>query len=171
MEVSKRNAIRRGLTVFLVCTLAGATSVAQQSDEVRTLEWDDLLPEGHVMAPQIVDHSAAPAFDDFPAARHAPTVPSLHGALVRLPGFVVPLDVIEGKVASFLLVPYFGACIHQPPPPSNQIVHVSLEEPVELESMYAPVWVTGRIRVETYSGFLADAGYALAGREVEPYEY
>ena len=171
MEVNKRNAIRRCLAVLLLCALAGATSVAQQSDTVRTLQWDDLLPAGHVVAPQIVDHSSTPApFDDFPAMQ-APTVASLNGLLVRLPGFVVPLDVIEGKVSSFLLVPYFGACIHQPPPPSNQIVYVSFAEPVELESMYAPVWVTGRMRVEAHSTVFVEAGYTLSGREVEEYEY
>ena len=170
MQVNKRNAIRRYLTVFLVCTLAGATSVAEQSGDVRTLQWHDLLPEDEVALPPRVDHSSVP-LDGFSRTMQAPTVASLDGELVRLPGFVVPLDVIEGKVSSFLLVPYFGACIHQPPPPPNQIVHVSFAAPVELESMYAPVWVTGRMRVETYSGFLAEAGYTLAGREVEPYEY
>ena len=33
----------------------------------------------------------------------------------RLPSFVVPLDTVDGKVARLLLVPCFGACIHQPP--------------------------------------------------------
>ena len=56
----------------------------------------------------------------------------------RLPGFVVPLDTVDGKVASLLLVPCSGACIHQPPPPPSQIVHVRFAEPVALESMYAP---------------------------------
>ena len=170
MQVNKRNAIRRYSTALLVCALAGATGVAEQSGDVRTLQWHDLLPENEIVPPPIVDHSSVP-LDGFSRPTQAPTVASLDGELVRLPGFVVPLDVTEGKVSSFLLVPYFGACIHQPPPPPNQIVHVSFAAPVEFESMYAPVWVTGRMRVETYSGFLAEAGYTLAGREVEPYEY
>ena len=74
-------------------------------------------------------------------------------------------------MSSFLLVPYSGACIHQPPPPSIQIVYVLFAEPVELESMYAPVWVTGRMRVESYSSTFVEAGYTLSGREVELYEY
>ena len=138
---------------------------------MRTLQWDDLLPKGEVVLPQAWDHSTVPTFDDFPGAADAPTVAALDGELVRLPGFVVPLDVAQGKVSSFLLVPYFGMCIHQPPPPPNQIVHVSLAEPVELDSMYDAVWVTGRLRVEVYSGALAEAGYTMAGREVAPYEY
>ena len=159
------------VTVLLFCALAGATGVAGQSGDVRTLQWDDLLPAGEIPLPppQVIDHSSVPL--GLPQSAAAPTVPGLDGALVRLPGFVVPLDVAEGKVSSFLLVPYYGACIHQPPPPSNQIVHVSFAAPVELESMYAPVWVVGRMRVETYSTAFVEAGYALAGREVEPYEY
>ena len=157
--------------MFFACTLAGAVSIAEQSGDVRTLQWHDLLPADQVaLPPPIVDHSAIP-FDSYPRNVHAPTVPSLDGELVRLPGFVVPLDVVEGKVSSFLLVPYFGACIHQPPPPPNQIVHVSFAAPVELESMYDPVWVTGRMRIETYSDAFVQAGYALTGREVEPYDY
>lgn len=170
MELNKRNSIRPCLTGLLVCMFAGLASVAEQSGNVRTLQWHDLLPAGEVVLPPVVDHSFAPG-SGFPQSVQAPTVPALDGALVRLPGFVVPLDVVEGKVSSFLLVPYFGACIHQPPPPSNQIVHVSFAAPVEMESMYEPVWVTGLMRVETYSTHFVEAGYALAGREVEPYEY
>ena len=170
MELNKRNSIRQCVAGILVCTCAGVAGVAEQSGDVRTLQWHDLLPAGEVVLPPVVDHSFAPG-GGFPQSVQAPTVAALDGVLVRLPGFVVPLDVVEGKVSSFLLVPYFGACIHQPPPPSNQIVHVSFAAPVEMESMYEPVWVTGRMRVETYSTHFVEAGYALAGREVEKYEY
>lgn len=156
---------------LLALALIGVAGSADDADEARTLTWDDLLPEGEVVLPQVPHQLIAPTFDDFPAAVDAPTVEALDGEMVRLPGFVVPLDVAEGKVASLLLVPYFGACIHQPPPPPNQIVYVSFVEPVELESMWDPVWITGRMRVETYSGALAEAGYAMEGRVVEPYEY
>lgn len=162
---------RAGLAAFLALALAGVVGFANETEEVRTLMWDDLLPEGEVALPQAVPHANLPTFDDFPAAVEAETVAALDGELVRLPGFVVPLDVVKGKVSSLLLVPYFGACIHQPPPPPNQIVYVSFAEPVELKSMYDPVWVTGRMRVEIYSGALAEAGYSMDGSVVEPYEY
>ena len=43
---------------------------------------------------------------------------------VRLPGYVVPLaNAQDGRLTEFLFVPYYGACIHVPPPPPNQIVH------------------------------------------------
>ena len=39
---------------------------------------------------------------------------------VRIPGFMVPLEYKETEVVTrFLLVPYFGACYHEPPPPPS----------------------------------------------------
>jgi hypothetical protein len=53
-------------------------------------------------------------------------VEDLNGRIVRMPGYLLPLDVIGAKVTEFLLVPYIGACIHVPPPPPNQIVYVKV---------------------------------------------
>ena len=65
---------------------------------------------------------------------------SLNGQYVKLPGYVVPLESDAGGLLSeFLLVPYYGACIHVPPPPSNQIVYVRLNKPYLLKSMEDPV--------------------------------
>ena len=47
---------------------------------------------------------------------------------VRIPGFIVPLEYKESEIVTrFLLVPYFGACIHEPPPPPNQTIYVVYE--------------------------------------------
>ena len=51
------------------------------------------------------------------AWNNAPVVSSLNGSRIRIPGFIVPLENQRGQVTEFLLVPYFGACIHTPPPP------------------------------------------------------
>lgn len=144
--------------------------------EPRELTWDDLLPEGEATPPPVIDHSASvwPSsglFDDFPETTADGVVAELDGENVKLPGFVVPLDVVGDKVASFLLVPYFGACIHVPPPPANQIVFVEFEDPVELESMYDPVWVTGELGLEGHASSLARAGYSMKGRTLEKYRY
>ena len=155
---------------LLGAALALPWAALAASDGVRTLKWDDLLPAGGYMPPPVVDHSRPEAFDVFPPYVDARTVPELAGVRARLPGFVVPLDTVDDKVASLLLVPYFGACIHQPPPPPNQIVHVRFAEPVVLESMYAPVWITGVMKLERYSG-LAESGYAMDGQGIEEYRY
>ena len=155
---------------LLGAALVLAWAAMAASNDVRTLDWDDLLPAGGYMPPPVVDHSRPVAFDGFRHSVGAKTVPELAGVRARLPGFVVPLDTVDDKVASLLLVPYFGACIHQPPPPPNQIVHVRFAEPVVLESMYAPVWITGVMKLERYSG-LAESGYAMDGQGIEEYRY
>ena len=73
-------------------------------------------------------------------------------------------------MTEFLLVPYFGACIHVPPPPSNQIIHVNTELGVMLDALYQPFWVEGPLKVEHSSSELAEVGYQLAAEKIYPYE-
>ncbi|MCE8519002.1 DUF3299 domain-containing protein [Ruegeria pomeroyi] len=67
----------------------------------------------------------------------------LVGMSVRLPGYVLPLEFKDRKVVEFLLVPTVGACIHTPPPPANQIVHVVYPKGIEVKGLFTPVWITG----------------------------
>ncbi|MCE8531574.1 DUF3299 domain-containing protein [Ruegeria pomeroyi] len=67
----------------------------------------------------------------------------LVGMSVRLPGYVLPLEFKGRKVVEFLLVPTVGACIHTPPPPANQIVHVVYPQGIEVNGLFTPVWITG----------------------------
>ena len=92
----------------------------------------------------------------------------LTGRAVRLPGFVVPLDETPAGLTSFLLVPYFGACIHTPPPPANQIVHVHAKTPVKSRTMDA-VWVRGTLKIERAASSMGTSGYRLDAVGVEPY--
>jgi hypothetical protein len=102
---------------------------------------------------------------------NAPVVQALNGQSVKLPGYIVPLDVTdEGRVTEFLLVPFFGACIHVPPPPSNQIVHVTSELGVMLDALYQPFWIEGPMKVEQTSSELAEAGYQMEAQKIYAYE-
>lgn len=102
----------------------------------------------------------------------------LDGSIVRIPGYALPLEMTEGGITEFLLVPYVGACIHVPPPPPNQMVFVELREEYEVKSLFDPVWITGQLRVEQASRSLnyvdgtsdVATGYALSGVTIEPYE-
>jgi len=102
----------------------------------------------------------------------------LDGQLIRLPGYVLPLEFEGTNVTEFLLVPYVGACIHVPPPPPNQIVYVTVSEAFESEGLFAPVWVTGTLSTDAgnHDMFLVDGqssittGYALDASSVEPYK-
>ena len=101
----------------------------------------------------------------------------LDGQLVRIPGYALPLEFAGIAVKEFLLVPYFGACIHVPPPPLNQMVFVTLDEPYVVNELFAPVWITGRMSVERSTKSLSYVdgraslvtGYTLAGTGIEPY--
>jgi hypothetical protein len=101
----------------------------------------------------------------------AKTVAALDGKAIRLGGYPVPLETdAQGRSTLFFLVPYPGACIHVPPPPPNQLVLVRYPKGIELEDIYAPLWVSGTLQVEQVSNELADAAYALEAGEVRVVE-
>jgi hypothetical protein len=103
---------------------------------------------------------------------------ALNGEVVSLPGYLLPLEFSGKKVTEFLLVPWVGACIHTPPPPPNQIVHVKADKPADFPGLFAPVWVTGHITATPVkkSLYLIDGssdieiGYSLQASQVEPYK-
>jgi len=99
----------------------------------------------------------------------APINRALEGAAVRLPGYVVPLEASGRGVKEFLLVPYFGACIHSPPPPSNQIVHVRLQRPVPGVHAMDTVWISGTLRGERSDSRAGISSYAMDAVAVEQY--
>lgn len=148
----------------------------------KDLTWSEMIPpdaEPEVpnmtplhdlskMGDALSAESAPAAKQDLP---NAPVVQSLDGQNIRLPGYIVPLEVSEeGRTTDFLLVPYFGACIHVPPPPSNQIVHVKSELGVKLDELYQPYWVEGPLQVKASSSELADAGYQMEAQKIYAYE-
>ena len=161
--------------------LAALLSLPLFAAEVRELTWSELIPEGALPAPspmpmhdlsQLADQLAAeqapPAAQQMPAA---PVNKALDGQTVKLPGYLVPLNYDEdGQANEFLLVPYFGACIHVPPPPSNQIVYITAGNPVEMEALYQPFWIEGTLRAENASSELAEAGYQVLKAKIYPYE-
>lgn len=99
----------------------------------------------------------------------APTVGRFDGTEVRLPGYVVPLQVVDGGLVEFLLVPYYGACIHVPPPPANQIVHIISPRPVKGFGTMSAVWVSGRFRSARQTTDSGVSGYAMQLADIRPY--
>ena len=83
---------------------------------------------------------------------------------IRLPGYVLPLAFKERKAVEFLLVPTVGACIHTPPPPANQVVHVTHPKGVEVTGLFTPVWVQGELRAESS---IQDVGYSDGAKAVD----
>lgn len=149
----------------------------------RTLQWPDLIPEGApVIEPQMTPlhdlsqlGNALASGESGPAAQQqgadAPVVKALDGLQVKLPGYIVPLEVSEeGRTTEFLLVPYYGACIHVPPPPANQIVHVVSEMGVRVQDLYQPYWIEGPMSVKTTGSELAQSGYEIDAEKIYAYE-
>lgn len=171
------------LSLALGTALAAVSPAAAARGEARDLEWEELMPEGwdpfaelDALAGDDVanlsDNSvrAVELFNAYQeAVRSAPVVAALDGQQVRLPGFVVPLDFEDTETSEFLLVPYFGACIHVPPPPSNQIVYVQTVAGYPMRELFDPVWVTGEIRTQAHLNDVGDAGYTMQATIIEPY--
>jgi hypothetical protein len=101
---------------------------------------------------------------------NAPANPALVGQTVRLPGFVVPLEDSKEGLKEFLLVPYFGACIHSPPPPANQIVHVVPKTPAKGLRSMDTVWITGKLATVRTDSYMGAASYRIEAQNVAPYE-
>jgi hypothetical protein len=103
--------------------------------------------------------------------------PELDGKLVRMPGYLLPLEYAGRAVTEFLLVPWVGACVHTPPPPPNQIVHVRPDKPVEVRGAFDAVWVVGRMATRTARKEVhivdgsseVEVGYAMQASLVQPY--
>ncbi len=90
---------------------------------------------------------------------------------IRIPGFVVPLISNEArKVTEFFAVPYFGACLHMPPPPPNQIIYAASKNGIEVEDLYEPFWFEGTLTIETNKNALGTSAYRLTLDRVLPYE-
>ncbi len=143
----------------------------QSQVEVITLDWSDLIPEGErngilPRSPVPIDHES----DTPPQNMAGGFRTDLDGKQVRIPGFVIPLEGDDEVVTELLLVPYFGACIHVPPPPPNQILYVKFEKGVPLQGLWDVVYIVGQLNVEMVESDLGQAGYLIDGVGVEDYE-
>lgn len=94
----------------------------------------------------------------------------LNGKQIKIPGFMVPLEDFAEQVSEFLLVPYFGACIHTPPPPPNQIVHVHMDGNRKAKvEWWEPIWMEGTLTIEDIESIYGVSGFQLRGMNISPY--
>jgi hypothetical protein len=94
---------------------------------------------------------------------------SLDGKLVRIPGFMVPLEDNQRTVIEFLLVPSPQACIHVPPPPPNQMVLVEMPESAEAQVAYGPIWIYGKLMLHSKRHLYGESSFTMKGERIEPY--
>ena len=167
---------------LLLGIIAGvAAPVLARAEDAPEISWDDLMPpdwDPMKVAGGLEDLNGLSDWDPRvmklydrlrKAWDEAPTVPAMAGRTVRLPGYLVPLESGKGGLREFLLVPYFGACIHTPPPPANQIIHVRSAAALRgLRTMDA-VWVSGRLGLERAKSEMGASGYSLVASRVVKY--
>ena len=158
-------------------TTAAAFSALPQTVFANTpteITWDDLIPPG-VPYSEIIGEGEIdelndvwrPIFDENATKLNT----SLNGSYIKIAGFIIPIDMASDGIKSFVLVPYFGACIHTPPPPPNQLVFVTTEIPWHSENLWDAVWVTGVMKGQLQATDIADTGYSLSADSVSVYEW
>lgn len=160
--------------VFLTLLSAALLPGRALASPFREIGWEDLIPQGVPYGEIIgqgqidaVNDTWVPEFDENASKVNT----ELDGKPVRLPGYIIPFDMGAEGVTSFMLVPYVGACIHTPPPPPNQLVFVTTDTPWPSESMWDPVWVSGRLSAKAMTTAIAEVGYQIAAEKIEVYKW
>ena len=159
----------------------------------KTIEWTDLMPkedldaflnppsyieeiedgsEEDQISNQIQSSIAAARDDSYQQALVSTRViEEMDGKAVRIPGFIVPLEFDDDQtITRFFLVPFFGACIHVPPPPPNQIIFVDYPKGLKLEALYDPFWISGVIKTSLTENEIATSAYTLTMQHYEEYQ-
>ena len=158
-------------------------SISAEETQFQTVEWVDLIPpevleillnppayiseiedgspEDQITS-QISNATLEEEEDVYQRALASTDVNTeLDGQSVRIPGFVVPLEFDEAQtISQFFLVPYFGACLHMPPPPPNQIILVDAPAGVQMAALYEPFWIEGQISTTVSENDMAKSAYA-----------
>ena len=168
-----------------ILIVASAPAVSADAQSYEDIDWTELMPAEDLSAllnrpaflDDIADGSAQDSLDSFQqrqledeqaqqyqaALSSTRVIQEFDGKAIRIPGFIVPLDQNEDKeVTRFFIVPYFGACLHMPPPPPNQILYVESEQGITLENLYDPYWFEGIVSIEQKVDAMGTSAYSLS---------
>lgn len=161
-------------------SLSASAAATAAPAAVKTVSWESLLPPNWDPMKEFRGLDLQGLTDGDPRANelmakmrkswdNAPVNAALVGQQVRIPGFVVPLEEGKDGLKEFLLVPYFGACIHSPPPPSNQIIHVLPRSVAKAYRSMDTVWITGTLTSVQTDSFMGAASWRMEATSVAPY--
>lgn len=163
------------------------------ASDFKTVEWTELIPKSDLDAilspPSYVSDVEDGSFDDqissaitqaidsanndeYQNALVSTTImPEMNDKPIRIPGFVVPLEYDDEQgVISFFLVPYFGACIHTPPPPPNQLIYVESSKGIKIDVSYDAFWISGVLKTSLIQNEMATAAYSMQLQNIETYQ-
>ena len=165
--------LNRRSAMLILSGLAVSPRAALAAAPRETL-WDDLIPPGvpysEIIGEGEIDYEIDfwnPIYDENAIKLNE----SLDGVLIRMPGYIIPIELNSEGVTDFVLVPYVGACIHVPPPPANQLVMVKTETPWPSDQLWDAVWVTGTMNTKLQDSGLGQTGYALSAEKIEEFEW
>lgn len=179
---AKLSSVKFGVIAALLVLFS--TLNPTQAANYEEIDWVALMPEDDLSAllnrPEflndIADGSAADSVDDFASKQledeqaqryqqalvSTRVIEAFDGKAIRIPGFIVPLEQNdEQKATAFFVVPYFGACLHMPPPPPNQILYVEYKEGIAVENLYDPYWFEGTVKIDNHESVLGTSAYSL----------
>lgn len=163
------------------------TKVEMDFEPLMEIDWDELVPEAYRGDAIITKYKdQLDKFEDGdtfnPEAdalyqkiteemNNAPVNEAINNKRIKLPGFIAPLNHHNGLITEFLLVPYFGACIHVPPPPINQtvLVKTAANQGIKTEDSFGAFWVSGHIRIEGKKMNIGESGYSIKDATIEVY--
>ncbi|ODN67562.1 DUF3299 domain-containing protein [Methylophaga muralis] len=177
---------------FLVLMGLIFTQPLLADNKYQSIDWVDLMPEDDLEAlmnpPEYLSEIEDGSFEDQissqllgalensaddryqQALTSAKVKPEYDQRQIRLPGFMVPVEMNEQQlVTEFFLVPFFGACIHYPPPPPNQIIYVTSKDGVAQQNLYDPYWVEGTLTTTITENEVAVSAYSMKADNIELY--
>lgn len=157
------------ICLLLLCLCPFPLAYAEEAP--RELDWLELMPQDEVDAMSeapAVDHNGMFKPQQQGSSR---TIPELDQQHIKIAGYIVPVEVsADNQMSEFFIVPYFGACIHVPPPPPNQIILARLAKPIPVTEIYDAYWIEGTLHVEAIQNDIAAAAYTLTADKVQLWE-
>ncbi len=161
----------RALTLIAAFLLLTAAPLLTWAGDPRELDWLELMPKDEVdalmEAPAVV-HEGSFKQQQTGSFR---AIKELDGLKVRIAGYIVPVEVDgDSMMSEFFIVPYFGACIHVPPPPPNQIILARLAKAIPVTEIYDAYWIEGTLNVEKAENDIAATAYTLTTTKVTLWE-
>jgi len=182
------------LSLVFICLFSSGFVLAQAapSGSYTTIEWTDLMPsddlealmnppeelqdiedgsEADQISSQIQAAIAQASDSRYQQALASTRIrPEFNNKAIRIPGFIVPLSFGENNsITEFFIVPFFGACIHVPPPPPNQIIFGKYPPGFKLDALYDPFWIEGTLSTELIENDMATAAYSIKIDQISDY--
>lgn len=181
------------LLISLSTSAIAISAEAEKESPYQSIEWVDLLPvedfnalmeppeslnnvedgsEEDQISNQLFNALSLANDSRYQQALVSTTIrPEYDNQKVRIPGFIVPITLDKNQgVTEFFLVPYFGACIHVPPPPPNQIIFSKLKTGIKVESIYEAYWVEGTLSTTLTESDMATSAYSITVDNIMLYQ-